>query len=342
MRLRLGLIGLSRDWQNRYRPALRMLQDRFEVKGVYCSVARLADQVAQEFGCQRFDGYRCMVQREDIDAVMLLDGDWFGTLPIQASCEFGKAIYCGTEVDFEPQVASQLRRQVEESGVAFMAEFPRRFAPATLRLKELIATRLGRPRLLFCHRRLTCETGGSAPRTHRSLADRSRRELIELIDWCRFIVGHDARGVQAVYHPSLADAATPDYQVLSLDFSTGADPSQATLAQISCGAYIPGSWHEAIAFRPPAGVQVCCEKGLAFVDLPNSLIWFDEAGRHQESLDSELSVGQQLLTQFHRAVTSLVRKTGDLEDVYCSLYALEKARESMQHGGRMALQVRHA
>ncbi len=336
MRLRLGLIGLSRDWQNRYRPALRMLQDRFEVRGVYSSVARLADQVAQEFACERFDGYRAMLERSDIDAIMLLDGDWFGTLPVQAACEYGKAIYCGTEVDFQPEVASQLKRQVEESGVAFMAEFPRRFAPATLRLKELIATRLGRPRLLFCHRRLACETG-NGQRSHRTLADRSRRELMELIDWCRFIVGHDARGVQAVYHPSMTEQATPDYQVLSLDFSTGSDPSQATLAQISCGAYIPGTWHEAITFRPPAAVQVCCEKGLAFVDLPSSLIWFDEAGRHQESLDSELSVGQQLLTQFHRAVTSLLRKMGDLEDVYRSLQALEKARYSMQHGGRISL-----
>jgi predicted dehydrogenase len=295
--------------------------------------------VAQEFGCERFDGYRGMIQREEIDAVMLLDGDWYGTLPIQAACEYGKAIYCGTEVDFDPQAASQLRDQVEQSGVAFMAEFPRRFAPATLRLKELIATRLGRPRLLFCHRRLACETGASGPRTSRNLADRSRRELMELVDWCRFIVGHDPRAVQAVYHPSLGDSQTPDYQVLSIDFSAGDDPSQATLAQISCGAYIPGSWHEAITFRPPAGVQVCCEKGLAFVDLPNTLIWFDEAGRHQESLDSELSVGQQLLTQFHRAVTSLLRKMGDLEDVYRSLHALEKARHSMQHGGRMALDV---
>ncbi len=338
MRLRVGLIGLSKDWQNRYRPALRMLQDRFEVRGVYCSVARLADTVAQEFHCERFDGYRAMLGRDDIDAIMLLDGDWFGTLPVQAACEYGKAIYCGTEVDFEPSVADQLRQQVEESGIAFMAEFPRRFAPATLRLKELIATRLGRPRLLFCHRRLACEAG-NGQRTHRSLADRSRRELMELIDWCRFIVGHDPRAVQAVYHPSMTEQATPDYQVLSLDFSTSDNPAHATLAQISCGAYIPGTWHEAITFRPPAGVQVACEKGLAFVDLPNSLIWFDEAGRHQESLDSELSVGQQLLTQFHRAVTSLLRKMGDLEDVYKSLYALEKARASMQQGGRMTLEL---
>ncbi|MFO1065685.1 MAG: Gfo/Idh/MocA family oxidoreductase [Pirellulales bacterium] len=337
MRLRLGLIGLSRDWQNRYRPALRMLQDRFEVRGVYSSVSRLADSVAQEFGAERFDGYRSMLEREDIDAAMMLDGDWYGTLPIQAACDFGKAIYCGTEVDFKPQAAGALRQRVEESGIAFMAEFPRRYAPATLRLKELIATRLGRPRLLFCHRRLTCEVPGPGHRSQRSLADRSERELMELIDWCRFIVGHDPNTVQAVYHPSPSDAGIPDYQVLSVDFSSGPAPNQATLAQISCGAYMPSTWHEAITFRPPAGVQVCCENGLAFVDLPNSLIWFDEAGRHQESLDSELSVGQQLLTQFHRAVTSLVRKMGDLEDVYRSLRALEKAHESMNSGGRIAI-----
>ena len=34
-----------------------------------------------------------------------------------------------------------------------MAELPRRHMPATLRLKELIATRLGEPQLLFCHLR---------------------------------------------------------------------------------------------------------------------------------------------------------------------------------------------
>jgi len=45
------------------------------------------------------------------------------------------------------------------------------------------------------------------------------------------------------------------------------------------------------------------------VDLPATLVWFDEAGRHQESLDSERPVGEQLLTHFYRAVTSLVRRT---------------------------------
>jgi predicted dehydrogenase len=161
--------------------------------------------------------------------------------------------------------------------------------------------------------------------------------LIELIDWCRYIVGHDPNWVQAVWHPSIHDSFTADYQIISLDFSQGDDNRRRTLAQISCGAYIPSSWHEAIAFRPPAAVQVCCEKGLAFVDLPSGLVWFDEAGRHQESLDSELPVGQQLLTQFHRAVTSLLRKVGDLEDAYRALNTLEGAQRSMREGIRVHL-----
>ena len=59
----------------------------------------------------------------------------------------GKAVYCAAALDFDTEQARQIKQRVEASGVAFMAEFPRRQAPATLRLKELIATRLGSPRL---------------------------------------------------------------------------------------------------------------------------------------------------------------------------------------------------
>lgn len=337
MRLRIGLVGISRDWQMRHHPALRMLQERFELRGVYSSVMALADGVAKEFGAQTCDGFRSMIAREDIDAIMMLEGDWYGVAPLMAACEFGKAIYCGGEVDFDPQQAAELRQAVNDSGVAFMAEFPRRFAPATLRLKELIATRLGQPKLLFCHRRLPRENSDGR-RNGRSLTARADRELVELIDWCRFIVGRNVRAVQAIGHPGSESATREsDYQVLSLDLSEPSAPPFATLAQISCGAYMPATWCEAITFRPPAAVQVCCEKGLAFVDLPSTLIWFDEAGRHQESLETELSVGQQLFSQFHRAVTSLVRKTADLEDIYHSLTTLQMARRSMGTGQRITL-----
>ena len=347
MKLRLGLVGLSSDWTSRYVPALRVLRDRFEVVAVYNSVSALADRAAQEFEADHYDSFRELLARDDIDAAMMLEGGWYGTVPIDAACDSGKAVYCGNEIRFDPQLAAELKQRVDGAGIAFMAEFPRRYAPATLRLKELIATHLGAPQLLFCHHRLQADANlaqrrGSSKQSQidekLTIANRIDRELVELIDWCSFIAGNSVRSVQSTSHiPFTAttlteDAETcgdfPDYQSLSVDLSPPNFPIGSTVAQISCGAYIPSVWSEAINFRPPAAIQVCCENGVAFLDLPNGLTWFDDAGRHRESLDAELSVGQQLLTQFHRAVTSLVRKMGDLEDVCRSLQTLDNAKRS--------------
>ena len=97
----------------------------------------------------------------------------------------------------------------------------------------------------------------------------------------------------------------------------------------------PG-WEEAITYRPLAALQVRA-KGIAFVDLPTTLVWFDEAGRHQESLDSERPIGEQLLTHFYRSVTSLVRRTSDLEDAYRAIRVIQAARQSHAEGRRIEL-----
>ena len=76
---------------------------------------------------------------------------------------------------------------------------------------------------------------------------------------------------------------------------------------------------------------------MAFIDLPSGLTWFDEAGRHLESLDSERPVGEHLLMQFYRGVTSLLRKVNDLEDAYRALSVVIAARESYYSGKRIDL-----
>jgi predicted dehydrogenase len=303
------------------------MRDRFQVIGVYNSVQVLAESCARELEAEAFTSFREMMESPSIEAVLVLENDWYRLVPLFAACELGKAIFCGSEIDLSSSIAADIRGRIQSSGVAFMTEFSRRFAPATLRLKELIATRLGTPRLLFCHRRLACENKDI--RHAKSLESRSQRELLELIDWCNYIVGRKPNWVQAIRHSSKDSVATADYQIFSLGFGSPENDPHAILAQISCGAYIPEVWHEAITYRPPAAVQVCCEKGLAFVDLPSTLVWFDDAGRHQETLDTELSIGQQMFSQFHRAVTSLVRKTSDLDETCAALEILDLAKKSM-------------
>ncbi len=139
-------------------------------------------------------------------------------------------------------------------------------------------------------------------------------------------------------HPAKQDGQANDYELLSLHFPGDEGPAGGEVtAQISCGQYISHDWPEAVSFRRPAGFQVACEKGIAFIDLPAGMTWFDTAGRHLESLESERPVSEQLFAQFYRAVTSLVRRTSDVEDAYQSIRIVLAARKSQAAHG-VALQ----
>jgi predicted dehydrogenase len=335
MKLRVGLVGLGSTWESRYRPALRALSDRFEVHAVCEPVAHRAEIAARDFGAAAVDGFRALAEREDVDAVLVLSGQWFGPLPILAACDAGKAVYCAAPLDFPPEQARAIKLRVERSGVAFVAEFARRHTPATLRLKELIATRLGAPRLLFCHQRISTEASNG--RTAPKATFLPTHEMIELVDWCRYVVGREPTSVLGLSHDA-ASGREKDYEMMSLDFApSGGGPGSGVTAQISSGRYMPADWHEAVTYRPPAALQVACEHGVAFIDLPSTLVWFDKAGRHMESLDSERPVGEQLLNQFHRSVTSLVRNTSGLQDAFQSIEIVQKACASHAEGRRVML-----
>lgn len=332
MRLRVGLIGLGDVWTTRHAPALRAMADRFEVTAICDPVRHRAENAAAEFHAAAVDGYHALIQREDVDAILVLAPQWFKTLPILAACDARKAVYCAVGLDLDAVEAGEVKRRVEASGIAFVAEFPKRQAPATIRLKELIATSLGEPRLLFCHQRSV----GEAATVNAGLSPPTFQNILGLVDWCSYVADARPSYVTGVIHRSCVDGEE-DYRMLTLDFSPRNKPATGAIAQVSCGSYIPPQWHEAISYRPLAELQVSCAKGIAFVDLPSTLVWFDEAGRHQESLDSERPIGERLLTQFYRSVTSLVRRTADLEDAYLALDIVRAGRQSFEEGRRIEL-----
>jgi predicted dehydrogenase len=336
LKLRLGLIGLGNNWQNRHMPALRALSDRFEVRAVCDPVAHRAQQLAAEFRARAVDSFREVAFAEDIDAVLLLSARWFGSLPIIAACEAGKAVYCGASLELNAEEAVTLREKVREAGIAFMAEFPCRLAPATLRLQELMATKLGAPRLLFCNQRHTAVAQnnhqvGGAP----SGGALNMRQTIEMVDWCRYLVGTEPQSVMGLTHPGDPMESAEDYLLMVLDFDIPKDGKSRPQAQIACGSYVRKAWSEATAFRRPADLQIVCERGIAFVDLPSSLVWFDSAGQHMESLESERPVGEQLLLHFHRQVASLLLKTASLEDAYRAMSIVIAAQQSHREGRRV-------
>jgi len=328
MKLRVGVIGVGSTWESRHLPALRALSDRIEVRAVCDPVQHRAAQVAKQFNAGVYDGFRALMSREDIDAVLLLSAHFYGALPIFAACELGKAVYCAAALELKDRQAIELRKQVEDSGIAFMAEFPCRLSPATLRLKELIATRLGKPKLLFCNRRRSsperCENG-----------DRCARDLVELVDWCRYVVEGNPSSLVATAHRSEVENFN-DYISVSLDFSPHGQVGKGPLAVIGCGNYVPQELEESLSYRRPADLKVVCERGIAFVDLPSTVAWFDNAGQHLEKLDHERNVGEQLLILFHRAVESLVLKTSSLEDAHRAILIANQAQLSCRTGQRIS------
>lgn len=337
MKLRIGLIGLGELWTTRYRPALRMLDDKFDVRAVYSTISKLSESTAAEFQADPLDGYRALVCRCDIDAVVVLKQCWLGWLPAMAACEAGKAVYWAAGLDFDPSTEKDVRESIENSGVSFMAELPRRFAPATLRLKELIATRLGQPQVIRVHRQ-SIDSDRTVGGTN-SPSAKSDSELVELVDWCRYVVGHSPNSVTAISHQN-------DFQSLAMGFQTpgngpndsaGVNDSVSVVAEITTENSLPKQWSEAASFRSPASMKVHCERGVAFIDLPNNLVWFDDAGRHVESLETESPVGERMLRQFHRSVTSLVRDLGGLLDTYDAAACVQAARESHETGKRVSL-----
>jgi len=331
MKLRLGVIGLNDQWEKRYLPALRVLEDRFVLTAIYEPVAQRAALAARDVGITTHESFRALCRRPDIDAVLVLNTHWLGPLPILAACEYGKAVYLGSRVVLSLEETTQIRDAVRQSGVAFMVEFARRYSPATVRLKELMATVLGSPRLLFCHRRLShyLKCNGLS---HITPSQALHLDLIELVDWCRFVAGRSPSKVMGVVHRS-SHPDDVDYMMMSLNFgsaSEGREPN--VLAQISCGKYLPPHWREAVNYRPLAELQVVCERGVAFVDLPTTLVWFDEAGRHQESFDNERPLGERLLFCFHRMVTSLVQRMSDIEDLHQTQRIIESLEQSARTG----------
>ena len=331
MKLRIGVIGVGPAWESRHMPALRALSDRFEVVAFCDPVQHRAELAARPFNATVHDGFRALTAREEIDAVLLLSASFYGALPIHAACEMGKAVYCAAAIDLPDSEATALRQRVETAGIAFMAEFPCRLSPATLRLKELLSTRLGAPKLLFCNRRRIHPTNSIA-------GSSCYRDLVELVDWCRYIIETEPTSVVATSHLA-ANQSQQDYFSVNLDFSPTGEIGSGPLAAITCGDYVPENLRESLSFRRPADLKVVCEHGIAFVDLPNTIAWYDEAGQHLETLDHERPVGEQLLIHFHRAVASLVLKSSSLDDTHHAVTIANQAKISSKTGQRISCDI---
>jgi predicted dehydrogenase len=311
--VRLGIIGLGRRWRRRYGPALRELQDHFEVRALCDEVHQRAVNEAHRLGCEAASGPTEVLEREDVEAGLLLDPPWYRLWPLEVACRVGKPVFCCATPDLDEVHADELCRQVRESRLPVMLEMSLRLAPATDRLSELLETRLG-PARTVC-----CDLVHSRPEPDRSSDGSAPSPLIAggvgLLDWCASLLGGAPTSVLAGRIPG-AGLAT-----LLLDFGDG------RAAQVTCWR-VPGA-------RRTLRLRVGAARGAATVVMPRRLCWTDADGRHTHRLPLSGQAVPRLLQRFHLVVDQGIDAQPSFEDACRVLDWLRAAARSAGEGRRV-------
>jgi predicted dehydrogenase len=262
--LRVGVIGLGPRWRRQYRPALRGLGDLFEVSAVCDQVHERAARAAKRLGCTAAGGPTDLLQRKDVDALLLLDEQWHSLWAAELACGAGKPAFCCPPAALTPGEGESLRRQADASCVPVMLALPLRVLPAAGRLRELLAGALGPPRLVLGAAGAT-ETGTDL-------------SLLDLLDWAASLFGAPPTRVTRAVTPTLCSVVLEYGAERSAQLTTYRAPSAAS----------------------PVRLEVIAERGRAVLQAPDRLCWADAGGRHAHRPRRNGSPARALLERFYR------------------------------------------
>lgn len=143
--LRVGIVGLPNAWRETYRPALEALGSRVSITAVFDPVFQLAVSEAEGLEASAVAGVLQLANRDDVDAIVVANPGWLGPKVLPHLAVTGKPVFLGLQVGQLEQI-EYLHSVVTLNRCIWVPELSHRFAPATLRLMELIATRLGPPK----------------------------------------------------------------------------------------------------------------------------------------------------------------------------------------------------
>ncbi len=334
-RLRIGVVGLGRLWEARHKPALQKMGRNFQIVAVYDQVARRARMEAASLRCYASTGLRALVERSDLDAIHVLTPQWFGLHAMEIAAASGKAVYCAVPPTSDPLGLERAARVIKASGTLCMFELARRFYPATLRLRELLASKIGPPRLILGHNRLFGfdRYGTPGPTTQLVPLPLSIDPGSFLLDWARFVFDEEPQTIRATQGNVMPAPDSPikdsDYLSFTIEFPRGG------LAQIGIGRYDRPAWGEATRFLPQPGFQVFAERGAAWLEMPDRVVWSDSEGIHEERLPMEPTVGESLNGQFLRLVRGEPNLAPSLEDAL-AVIRMERGVHNSLNEGRVA------
>lgn len=299
--LRIGAIGLGRHWRRRFRPALQAMPDRFAVRAVYDAIRVRAEREARSLGCEALPGMTPLLEREDIDALLLADRQWFGLWPAELAGRLRKPVYCAGHLIRDDLLPP-------EGGPLMMAELLPRFAPATARLHDLLRTSLGPAKLVVCE-----AVGPERGRKPRPFFDGPAG--VALLDWCLGFLAGEPTGVQV--------AAAGGIEGLFLELPEG--------------RAVHIVHRRARHARPGLRLHVAAADGSATIRSTRRVAWTGPDGHHVHTLPQGPSLTGAALEKFARAVRDGRPSEPGLNDVRRCLALFAAARQSQAEGRRVSL-----
>ena len=147
--VRWGLIGCGDISRKRVAPALRDA-GRSELISVSRARAELAAEFAREFGAARsYADWRDLIADPEINAVYIATPVSLHAEQTIAAAEAGKHVVCEKPMALDLAECDRMIAACEANGVKLGVAYYRRFYPAIIRLKEIIASgEIGRPVLV--------------------------------------------------------------------------------------------------------------------------------------------------------------------------------------------------
>lgn len=299
----LGLIGLGPFWESRFRPALTKLSAKLQVVAVYDNVISRAEQAARETNARVVGGVSSLVDRADVQALLLLDAGWQDAAILRLLSDRRKPILLAARVDASPSELQQWHHQAVSHGVTIMPAFPRRCTPASNRLQELMATQLGRPlrieiaispaSLQAVPFATESDFGGQAPP--------SQDPLLEWTDWCHYLFRTVPKQI----------TRRSDGQGWRFDFPPpSGSPQDDRIAELSLSPTPP------IADQPTLDeVRLHCERGEARLLSSTSIEWSADGNQQSEELTTERTETEVLLDHFCRRAVGGLIPVPSLEDL---------------------------
>jgi predicted dehydrogenase len=309
MRLRVGVIGLGRRWR-RYRPILARLRDHVEVRAVCDHIARRAESEARQLRCSAAGGPVELLERADVEAVLLFDSQWFGLWPLEHLCRTNKPVFCTLPLESDAARVDALRQQIQNSGLPVLMVLSPLLAPATLLLRELLIHRLGQARLVRADWSVMPPRDGTA----RDLL--SSPAVLPLLAGCAWLLDDRPRSVWTI------DGQGTSLVTLVLRFGS------ERLAQVTLWTAAEG--------RGPGRFEVAAEAGTVVAELPRQLRWRDSDGQHGQRLPRR-SIEQSGLERFILTLRAGQPVRPSFEDAYRAWTWLRAAVRSRAEGRRIEL-----